>query len=93
VTNREFGPVIACRRYLSACETTQAAVVEVEIAAPVESSDAPDEFMGSFRVKTPTTNRVATVHGIDGLQSLLLALAYLETILREFEASLGHKLC
>ncbi len=49
--------------------------------------------MCSFRVKSPTSDRMETVYGIDALQALLLALAYLEAILQRLDSSSGLLLC
>ena len=88
----ELGPVIARRRYFDARDVSGAAVVEVEIAAPAKSPHAEDEFMCSFRVKSPTSDRTETVYGIDALQALLLALGYLEAILYRLDRSSGLSL-
>lgn len=89
----ELGPVIAYRKYFSRRDASRATLIEVEIAAPAESPHREDEFMCSFRVKWSTSDRVETVYGIDTLQALLLALGYLETILRGLESSLDLSLC
>ena len=84
--NAKLGPVIASRRYFRAGDVNPEVVVDVEIAAPVKSPDS-DAFICSVRVNSPTADRIETVHGIDELQALLLAMGYLQAILHELEKS------
>jgi hypothetical protein len=87
----EFGPVIANRKYFCARDMDPAHAIGIEIAAPAKSPDH-DDFSCSFRVMSPTFDRSETVYGIDALQSLLLALGYVQAILRELGSSSGGTL-
>jgi hypothetical protein len=88
----ELGLLIARRNYFSTHDVSRATIVEVEIAAPAKSPHAEDEFMCSFRLKSPISDRTETVYGVDALQALLLALGYLEAILHRLQSSSGLSL-
>ncbi len=88
----ESPPVIARRSYFSAPDVERVKVVEIEIFAPTKSPHREDEFMCSFRVKSPISDRTETVYGIDPLQAVLLALGYLEFILHSVESTSGMSL-
>lgn len=84
---RDLGPVIAHRTYFNSQDLSGGPVVEVELLAPSKSPHAEDEFMCSFRVKSPTFDQTKTVYGTDQLHALLLALGYLEAILHKLADS------
>jgi len=84
---QELGTVIARRRYFKAGDERQLPLVEVEIGAPAKSPHSKDEFLCSLRVTLADSERTEIVYGIDELQALLLALGYLEAILRRLDCS------
>jgi hypothetical protein len=79
--------IIARRKYLRGGSEQQLPPIEVEIGAPVKSPYSGDEFMCSLRLKSANWERVETVYGFDELQALLLALGYLEAILKRLDSS------
>jgi len=83
----KFGPVIAYRRYFVSGDADGATLVEVAVAAPVKSPHREDEFMCSFRVRSPASEQIETVYGIDALQALLLALGQIEASLHSIDRS------
>jgi hypothetical protein len=88
----ELGPVIVSRGYFNVGDPSRRTVVEIEIAAPVESAHAQGEFQCSFRMKSPTTDEIETVYGTDTLQALQLALGHLEAALLRLSSSSGLSL-
>jgi hypothetical protein len=83
----ELGTVIARRDYFSAREESAIPVVRLEIGMPAKSPHAEDEYMCSFRLKVPGSERTETVYGIDELQALQLALGDAEAKLRALSSS------
>jgi hypothetical protein len=83
----ELGTVIARRDYFSARNESATPIVELEIGMPAKSPHADDEYMCSFRLKAPGSERTETVYGMDELQALQLALGYAEAKLKALSSS------
>jgi hypothetical protein len=87
VMKHDLGNVIAQRVYFRAGDSTHSAVVQVQIGTPRTSPYAQDEYMCSYRVKSPESDFTDTAYGIDALQALQLALGSVEARLRYLNQS------
>jgi len=88
----ELGPTIARRSFFRAGDESRTPVVEVEVCVPLPSPHMAGEWMCSFRIKAEGSVRNEVVFGIDELQALQLALAYLRAKLRQINEASGSQL-
>lgn len=90
--NDESGTTIARRSFFFVNDERQTAVVEVDICKPLPSPHRTEEYMCSFRIRSEGSVKTETVFGVDELQALQLALAYLKAKLQEVNEASGSRL-
>jgi hypothetical protein len=87
--NEELATSIARRAYFKASDKSRTPAVEIEIMKPQQSPHLDGEYMCSFRIKSKDSEITEAVFGIDELQALQLALAYVKAKLERINNASG----